>query len=127
MKFLIKCKDGGPESTVTAYVLIEIKCLFSVMLLRFDDGSREAFHTHAFNALSWVLRGSLREIYRNGYLYWHHPGVTPIVTLRETYHKVASRGTSWVLTLRGPWAATWRETSPVSDLYLTHGRREVAS
>jgi hypothetical protein len=51
MKFLSKCKDGGPESPVTAYVLVEIKSLFSVMLLHFS-GTREAFHSHAFNALT---------------------------------------------------------------------------
>jgi hypothetical protein len=33
MNFLNKTKDGGPESTVWAYWLIEIKSLFSVALL----------------------------------------------------------------------------------------------
>ena len=33
MKFLTVCKDGGPESTVTA---IEIKSLFSIMFLKFE-------------------------------------------------------------------------------------------
>lgn len=126
MKFLTKCKDGGPESTVTAYVLIEIKWLFSIVLLRFDHGSREAFHTHAFNALSWVLSGLLLEHHKSGTTEWHYPGIFPVSTRRETYHKVASCETSWVLSLRGPWAATWRESLPARDLVLTYGRREVA-
>ena len=64
MKFLFKAKDGGPESKVTGYWLIESKRWFSIALLRFDEGSREAFHTHAFNAISWVLWGELLEYVR---------------------------------------------------------------
>ena len=42
MKFLSVSKDGGPDSTVTAYWLVEMKGLFSVALLRFDHGTMEA-------------------------------------------------------------------------------------
>ena len=55
MKLCYVGKDGGPESTVWGFWLIEIKKLFSVALLCFENGSREAFHTHAFNSVSWVL------------------------------------------------------------------------
>ena len=45
-------KDGGPDSTVWMYG-IEVKWLFSILLLRFEDGSRDAYHSHAFDCVSW--------------------------------------------------------------------------
>ena len=59
MKLFHKSKDGGPDSNVTGYWLIEWKKAFSVVLLRFDAGTREAYHNHAFNAISWILKGEL--------------------------------------------------------------------
>lgn len=125
MKFLSKGKDGGPESTVTGYWLIEVKWLFSIALLRFDSGSRDAYHSHAFNCLSWVLRGRLLE--------WFHAGAyggayvartlrsswIPFITRRETFHRVVSQGTTWVFTLRGPWAKQWREFDPRTGEFST--------
>ena len=52
--FFVK-PDGGKNSGVTAYFLIEWKVLFSVGILRFNEGTREAYHSHAFNALTWWL------------------------------------------------------------------------
>ena len=52
MKVLYKGKDGGNLSTVTGYWLIECKNLFSIVLLKFEGESREAYHTHAFGAIS---------------------------------------------------------------------------
>lgn len=136
MKWLEVCKDGGPESTVTSYILVEIKPLFSIMLLRFDNGSRDAYHEHAFNCVSWVLSGGLyEEMYSKAApdglagVYYHRPRFWPVVTLRSTFHKVTSIGTSWVLTFRGPWADKWREWLPAQGRFatLTHGRKEVQS
>ena len=121
-------KDGGPESRVWGYFL-EIKRLFSVVLLRFEDGSREAYHSHAFNSLSWVLRGELEEHQiagRQGWINHYTPSWRPVVTRRSTMHKVSSHGRSWVFSLRGPWSDTWREYVPGRGfITLTHGRKEV--
>lgn len=132
MKFFKKMKDGGPLSTVTGYWLAEIKSLFSVVLLKFEDGSRDAYHTHAFNSLNWVLKGEVVEerIFDE---YWERryrrfrPSLKPIYTSRDNMHQVRSRGTTWVLSLRGPWAKTWREYLPTERrmVTLTHGREEV--
>ncbi len=130
MKLLQTSKDGGPESTVWAHWLIELKGLFSIVLLRFEDGSRDAYHSHAFNCLSWVLRGELHEV-RVGWdspgLYEHRPNWIPFVTRRTHLHKVISHGRTWVLSFRGPWSKTWNEYMPESGewVQLTHGRREI--
>lgn len=127
MKFLTKRKDGGPESTVTGYWLAEIKKLFSVVLLKFEDGSRDAFHSHAFDSLNWVIKGRVEEECLNGKKYEYRPSIIPIFTGRDRFHKVVSDGTTWVFSIRGPWAKTWQEYLPGQGraVTLTHGRREV--
>lgn len=134
MKFLSKSKDGGPLSTVWAYWLFEIKWLCSIVLLRFEDGSRDMYHSHAFNSVSWVLSGQLMECSlasecANRYfpdVVDYYPGPVPVLTKRSTTHKVISFGRTWVISFRGPWADTWLEQTPDGKaMVLTHGRKEV--
>src|SRR5581483_2946273 len=116
MKLFFKGKDGGVESTVWGYWLIEAKSLFSVAILKFVGKSREAFHTHAFDSISWVLKGQLTEHVADDSFGLHvektniyRPSLIPVITKRNTFHKVDSDGTTIVLTLRGPWKTYWRE------------------
>lgn len=129
MKFLRKMKDGGLDSTVTGYWLIEAKGLFSIVLLKFEGKSREAFHTHAFDAISWLLSGSLTETVkltrRTTYNRYYKPSLKPIKTLKNRFHKVSSDGTSWVLSFRGPWDKTWIEESGGETYTLKQGRERV--
>lgn len=136
MKLFKKMKDGGAESTVTGYWLVEIKSLFSIVLVKFEGLSRDAFHTHAFNCINWLLFGKLLESYRaaSGRLGYTHkmkeykPSWKPFIITRDRFHKVDSlTDTSWVLSFRGPWAKTWKEYLPNEARYriLTHGRVEV--
>jgi hypothetical protein len=125
-------KDGGPDSNVTGYWLIEAKSLFSVVLLHFSNGSRDAYHSHAFNAISWVLSGKLQEdnlwaMRQDLYLTTNEytPSIMPIYTPRSTFYQVVSVGDTWVLSFRGPWASTWLEFIPKTKQFLTlkHGRK----
>ena len=133
MKFFKKMKDGGAESTVTGYWLVEIKSLFSVVLVKFEGVSREAYHEHAFNCVNWLIKGKLFEqrlpTTDGGFNYarWYYPSWRPFTIRRNDFHKVDSCGTSWVLSFRGPWSKTWREYLPNEKRYrtLTHGRVEV--
>jgi hypothetical protein len=118
-------KDGGPDSKVWGFWLIEIKRWFSIVLLRFESGSREAYHSHAFNAVSWLVHGMLLEKLYDGHEEAYTPSWLPIVTRRCTFHQVHSVGRSWVLSFRGPWARTWREYGPDGDVVLTNGRKVV--
>lgn len=129
MKLFKKGKDGGPLSTVTGYWLIELKKLFSVALLKFEDGSRDEYHSHAFNCLSWVLSGSLREENLDGSIIRYKPSIIPVLTKKETFHRVFSLGTSWVLTFRGPWEKQWVEYDPSTEMLITleDGRKVVDS
>jgi hypothetical protein len=114
-RILFKAKDGGPESKVTGYWLIESKRVFSIVLLRFDNGSRESYHSHAFNSISWVLSGSLVEYLVDQCIVIpkrYYRSIFPIHTPKKRFHKVESFGTTWVLSFRGPWDETWKEYIP---------------
>jgi hypothetical protein len=119
VKFFKKAKDGGPESHVTGYWLCEIKSLFSVALLKFEDGSRDSYHDHAFNSISWVLFGLLVELHKDSFALMHPTSLRPVLTLKSKFHKVVSIGTTWVLTFRGPWSKTWQEFDPKTKEYVT--------
>lgn len=125
MNVLKVTKDGGPLSRVWAYWLFEIKRLASVALLRFDDGTRDAFHSHAFSAVSWVLSGELVEESLGGLTRQHLPSLLPIYTPWYQTHRVRSKGRSWVLTFRGPWQGQWYEWADGQLVKLTHGRKEA--
>lgn len=126
-RLLTTTKDGGPESHVWAYWLIAIKALFSIVLLRFEDGSREAYHEHAFNCVSWVLWGKLEEHLVDGTVRTYRASPIPVFTYRDTFHKVMSHGRTWVVSFRGPWVNEWREYLPETreTVTLTHGRRQI--
>ena len=128
MKLFSFSKDGGPKSNVLGLWFIEAKSLFSAALLRFSDKSRDEFHSHAFDSLSWVLSGSLTEQHLDGRMQRHHPSIKPVVTAKSTFHRVAADDVTWVFTLRGPWDKTWFERTPEGRLnILGWGRRLLAS
>ncbi len=132
MKLFSYGKDGGQESKVWGFWLIEIKSIFSIVLLRFEDGSRECYHEHAFNCFSWVLRGKLIEQFlalKSGANQEHGASWLPFITRKTTFHKVISKGRTWVLSFRGPWCDRWREHDEATGktTTLTHGRKEVTA
>ena len=124
-----KKKDGGPKSPVDAYFLIEVKGLFSVALLKFNKGCREQYHTHAFNAYTWFLKGELVEEDVGGSTYNYGLSMKPKLTPRAKNHRVKALKDSWCFTLRGPWESTWTEYDELLNetTTLTYGRDVVRS
>jgi len=136
MKLFQKAKDGGPESPVDGYFLIEIKWLFSVVLLHFNPGTREAFHSHAFNAITVWLRGKVREqvpIGPEGVLGRDWKAGQIKYTPRSLMHRIVTRNPgAWAISFRGPWVKTWQEYTECERagvrgkwVTLTHGRKIV--
>jgi hypothetical protein len=125
-------KDGGPESRVWGFFFVELKSLFSVVLLVFKGWTREVYHTHAFNSVSWVLWGKLTEyrLTNNGYdaVTEYRPSLRPIVTTRDNFHMVDPTGTAVVISFRGPWLLSWSEFDPATRILSTlmHGRGVVS-
>lgn len=125
MLLLAKRKDGGPDSPVDAYFLCEFKGLFSIALLKFNKGQRFAYHTHAFNAWTWFIKGSLvEEPYQERRLRYTR-SLIPKFTSRYRNHRVIATRDSWCFTIRGPWQKTWTETEDDKVTTLTHGRQKV--
>ena len=132
MKFFQKASDGGKDSGVTGFFLVELKPLFSVVLLRFSNGTREAFHSHAFNAVTFWLKGQVQEERINNpdaplgvSVKTFRASLRPKFTPRDNCHRVRSAGTSYALSFRGPWAKTWTEYKNGKVVTLTHGRRVI--
>lgn len=128
MKLLRYGKDGGPKSTVWGFWFIEIKPLFSIVLLCFEKGSREVFHSHAFNALTWWIRGDVEEYLIDGTVRVWAPSFKPKYTPRSCFHKVYAIRRTWAISIRGPWQDKWFERNPITNttVTLTHGRKVVA-
>lgn len=128
LKLFEKCKDGGPQSPVDAYVLIEWKRAFSVLFLKFNKGCREDYHSHAFNALTWFVKGNLVEerLAQDKVQYKRYTlSVLPKVTLKDNLHRVKAYKDSWCFTLRGPWQDNWTEFNETTreTIHLTKGRK----
>ena len=125
MRCFSKAKDGGPESPVDGYFLIEIKNLFSIALLKFNKGGREAFHTHAFDALTWFLCGDLEEEDVSGDNYTYTRSILPKITRKGKNHRVKANKDSWCFTIRGAWDSTWTEynKNKKQTTTFTHGRK----
>lgn len=140
-KFFYKKYDGGKESGVIGYFLIEWKPVFSIGLLKFNKGSRENYHSHAFNALTWWLKGLVKECKLNASFdkknnllnkYGdiennYYPSLIPKYTTRSNIHKVFAFKDTWAITLRGSWKDTWKEFNPQTNkvITLTHGRQII--
>jgi len=140
MKLFQKSPDGGKGSGVSAYFLIEWKRFFSIALLHFNPGTREAYHSHAFNAVTLWLSGTVEEqrIFSNDRkvlssgapVRWvaftrYRAGQWKLTT-RDNMHRVKALTSAWALTFRGPWVDRWQELKDGQIVTLTHGRKVVA-
>ncbi len=134
MKLFAKSPDGGRSSGVTGYFLIECKWLFTIVLLHFSEGTRESYHSHAFNAWTVWLKGRVTEFVldRNHkpwasihFHQWYAGDMKS--TPRELVHKIyGCKGGAWCLSFRGPWSKTWAEWDQERGYTtLTHGRQEI--
>lgn len=120
--------DGGKTSGVTGFWFFEIKSLFSIALLHFNEGTRENYHSHAFNAYSWFIKGKVEEQHLGDKSIIWTPSIFPKYTPRHTFHRVKALASTYVLTFRGPWSDEWFEYDPKNEEYikLTHGRKVIS-
>lgn len=127
MKFLSYGNDGGPSSGVTGFWVIEVKWLFSIVILHFSKGTRENYHSHAFNAYTWFMYGEVEEQHLNGETIIWKPSFWPKWTSKDTFHRVNALKDTFAISFRGPWDNTWKEYNPttMSHIELTHGRKVV--
>lgn len=135
MRLLQKVPDGDPEGGVTAYVLIEVKWLFSIVLLKFEPNAdkekppgQNVMHSHAFPAVTWFLRGEAEEVRARGavtQINRYLPSFRPKFTSRRCVHRFRVFKETWALSFRGRWAYSWKEWREDGVYTLTSGRRVV--
>ena len=119
--------DGGRESGVRCWG-IEIKWLFSILVLKFEPNDRENYHSHAFNALTFWLKGNVLEERQDTGNWTHYIGgsLSPKYTPRTNVHKIHCTKTAWAISLRGPWSKYWYEIDPEGNkIKLTKGRKII--
>jgi hypothetical protein len=128
MKILSFGSDGGQKSGVTGFWLFEFKSLFSIVILHFAKGTRENYHSHAFNAYTWFLSGQVEEQHFNADPINWRPSWSPKYTPKSCFHRVKALTDTYAISFRGPWDQTWSEYNPKTNeiIKLTHGR-EVLS
>jgi hypothetical protein len=126
MRLLSKAHDGNPDSGVTGYFLIELKWLFSIVLLRFAPTRCDVFHNHAFSAVTIWLKGKIREFDLHGQTRDYHAGQFKYTPYTK-FHKIESFGTAWAISFRGPWNKYWNEYHVAENktITLTNGRKLV--
>lgn len=131
MRLLTKRYDGGDKSGVSGYWVIEVKSLFSIVLLKFNPNNRENFHSHAFNALTLWLAGEVVEeridLKTKEKTYLTFSKFMAKFTPKNNVHKVHCTKPAWALCFRGPWDSTWLEYNEAKEevITLTHGRKIV--
>ena len=116
---------------VTRYTLIEIRCLFSVYIHRIETLEQDRFHTHAFNALVFILNG--------GYIDEIKDGIGPDKPTKKKFFKIgdvrwiprelnhklleAVPGTTSML-LTGPYSTIWNEETNDGTLRILTTHRK---
>ena len=132
------------QGTITRYTLFECKWLFSIYIHDIDSVSQDRFHTHAFNALVYILKGSYSELIKVNSVKVNSVKINNDAkhennsVIRKTYrrgqfryiprllnHKIEkSEPHTTSLSLTGPYSSMWTEELDDGTLYvLTAGRK----
>jgi len=127
-RFSLKKSDGGKDSGVNGYLFFEWKPVCSFGLLRFSKGTRPSFHSHAFFAITWWLKGSVEEETYKGEIKKFTPSFRPKITKKTKIHRVKGLEVTWAFTVRGPWENRWIEIDEQDNkTTLTNGRKVLES
>ena len=129
MKFLQWGTDGGKNSGVIGFWICEIKTFFSIVILHFNKGTRENYHSHAFNAYTFFIYGRIEEQLLNGNINIWKPSLYPKYTPRSTFHRVKALENTLCISFRGSWFNYWYEYSPNNNEYilLTNNRKIITT
>ncbi|UAV84670.1 hypothetical protein PHB09_175 [Pseudomonas phage PHB09] len=101
------------DQDVSELTILEWKKLFSLKLFHFHktEGGQDRFHTHAFNAVSLLLKGNYtEELVVDGV-------ITPLPRNRSRviyipsgqYHRITKSSGCYTLLLTGPWGKEFKE------------------
>lgn len=120
------------DGHIIAYTLFEHKRLFSIILYNWKTIKQNRFHSHAFGAIAFLLRGSYtEERILNGKVVVNQVNsiLKPRVLPRNYIHRIMqAEPKTWTIIFVGPWIKYWYEYFHDSHKWVkyTWGRKKVA-
>jgi hypothetical protein len=125
MIFFKKKRVELGEGQVTQYTVFESKRLFSLIFYRWGTIDQVRFHTHAFGAVAFLLRGWYWEKVRFGGTTMTNFVNVPLVPRflpRNYCHAIEnSKPGTITMVIAGPWQKTWWEYFPKTDTWQQYG------
>jgi len=119
------------EGHVVAFTLFEWKYLFSIIIYQWKTIKQNRFHSHAFPAWAFLLRGQYEEevytdkgIEKRVVNQWMKPRWLP----RNYTHRILQAAPkTWTIIFVGPWHDFWYEWFEEENVWVkyTWGRKVV--
>jgi len=131
MKFFTSKEVSLGKGSVTQYTLFESKYLFSIIFYRWNTVDQVRFHTHAFNAYAFLLRGYYEEkvIVNNKVIDKAVNQLFKPRFLAKNYcHSIGyAKPQTLTLVITGRWQDTWQEYFPDTKKWVTYswGRNKI--
>jgi hypothetical protein len=102
------------DQPITEITLLEWKKLFSIKLFHFhkSTGNQDRYHTHAFGAISLLLKGNyVEEIVKDGgkVIRPNRNRSRLIYIPKNEYHRITKSDGCRTLLITGPWGSCWKE------------------
>lgn len=96
---------------IKRFTIIEVKHLFGIIVNIFNTENQDRFHSHAFHAFSWMIRGHYYEevILPDSKVIVKKIEKSRFIP-RNYIHKITSSSKNAMsVTFEGPWESTWNE------------------
>lgn len=101
------------DQDVTEWTLLEYKKWFSIKLFHFHkaDGCQDRFHTHAFGAVSILLKGNYTdEVLEGSQIISKSRNSSRLTYIpRDAYHRITRSTGCYTLLITGPWSGSFKE------------------
>lgn len=131
-KFLPRKKFVFGKGCVTRYTLLEIRWLINIYFHHIETFEQDRFHTHAFNALVWILRGGYEECVKHGIgpnksteLKYYKAGDFRWIPRALNHKLLKAEVDSISLLIAGPYASIWTEELDNGDVKVITTHQKV--
>jgi hypothetical protein len=114
--FLSKKRVELGDGYIIAYTLFELKWLFSIIIYNWKTIKQNRFHSHAFPAIAFLLKGEYEEevLTKNGVITKKvNQFLKPRWLPRNYIHRILKATPStYTIVFVGPWSKYWYEYFP---------------
>lgn len=122
------------EQNVTEITVLEWKKYFSIKLFHFHrtTGNQDRFHTHSFNAVSFLLKGNyIEEVVVEGVVKPLPRNRSRVIYIpKGEFHRIIKSDGCRTLLITGPWEPEWVELrelggSQYQEVFCGAGRTDL--